>query len=178
MATYGAKYPCFKSNTGTASGVVLGKLVSADVQFRIAEGEFYADDELDDFVAELTGADIDLELNDLSDTNEATLFGSTKDQQNVIHINNDDSGPYGTFAFYRKKLSGGTTSYEGFAFTKVRAKRSKLSAKTKAQSTQLSGVPIQLVAMPDANGDVVLKETFQTAESCVTWIKSKVNISP
>ena len=96
MAEFGAKYPCFCKKDANA-GVVLGKLVVANLTVTLASGELYADDGLDEQASEFASGSIAMETNDLTDDNASEIYGCTVSEGLVTYnIGNDNSQTKGS----------------------------------------------------------------------------------
>ena len=93
MAEFGANYPCFCADSKEA-GVVLGKLVSANLTVNLASGEIYADDGLAEQLSEFASGTIAMETDDMTDDNAAEVYGCTVSEK-VVTYNKGDSAPRG-----------------------------------------------------------------------------------
>ena len=102
MAEFGAKYPCFKAD-GKDAGVVLGKLVAANLTVNLASGELYADDALDEQLSEFASGTVAMETNDLTDENAAEVYGCDVSEK-VVTYNVGDTAPSGKLAYYKSLM--------------------------------------------------------------------------
>lgn len=76
MAEFGAKLPCFQPE-GRATGVVLGKLVTANLAVTLASGEIYADDAVAESLSEFAEGALAMETDDMTDAVADTVYGAT-----------------------------------------------------------------------------------------------------
>ena len=99
MAEFGAKYPCFKPDTAEA-GIVLGKLVAANLTVNLASGELFADDALDEQLSEFASGSLAMETNDLTDENAAVVYGCNVNDM-VVTYNVGNTAPSGVLGSTR-----------------------------------------------------------------------------
>ena len=76
MSEFGAKHPVFKPNNAT-NGVIVGKLVAANLTVNLASGELYADDGLAEKLEEFSSGKIDMgmEFVDINSNDTAFYYG-------------------------------------------------------------------------------------------------------
>lgn len=174
MATYGANYPCFKPN-GETAGVVLGKLVSANMTIQLATGELYADDELAEKVSEFASGSIAMETDDLSDTNASKVYGATVRNGAVVY-NKGDSAPMGKLAYYKSLMRGAVKFWKGFYYPKAQAALGNDNAQTKGSSITFQTAQTAFTIFPDDVGDWRENETFNTEAAAKAWCASKTDV--
>ena len=132
MAEFGAKHPCFKPNTATA-GVVIGKLVSANLTVNLATGELYADDELAEQLSEFVSGSIAMETDDMTDDNASVIYDAKVDDGEVCY-NIGDTPPEGILAYYKVLMRRGIKLFKGFAYPRSRAALGNDNAQTKGSN--------------------------------------------
>lgn len=175
MAKFGAKHPCFKADDKSA-GVVLGKLVSANLTVNLASGELYADDGLDEQLSEFSSGTIALETNDMTDENAAEVFGCTV-SGGVVTYNTGDTAPMGCFGHYRVLMRGGVKYYEGRFFPRVRAALGNENDQTRGSSITFQTTSTTLTVFADDNGDWKKTKTFDDEEDAKDWIEELCAVS-
>ena len=83
MAKFGANYPCFKGKK-KEKGVIIGKLVSANLTVNMASGELYADDALAEQISEFSSGTIAMETDDMDAAVAAEIYGCTVSEDNTV----------------------------------------------------------------------------------------------
>ena len=176
MAAFGANYPCFLA-TGKTTGVVLGKLVSANLTVNNATGELYADDILAENVSEFSSGSIAMEVDNLSDDVASAIFGCEV-SDGVATYAADDEAPEGGLAYYKSLMVNGRKKYRAYYYPRVRAAVGNDSASTKGSSIsfQTDSVEFTVMALADTKAWKQTEE-FATSEEAVTWIKSQCKVS-
>ena len=175
MAKFGAKHPCFKADDKSA-GVVLGKLVSANLTVNLASGELYADDGLDEQLSEFSSGSIALELNDLTDANAVELYGCTA-SNGVVTYNIGDTAPRGGFAHYRVLMRSGVKYFEGRYFPRVRAALGNENDQTRGNSITFQTVNTTLTVFADDNGDWKKTQVFDDEQDAIDWVEEMCAVS-
>ena len=175
MAKFGAKFPCFKADDKSA-GVVLGKLVSANLTVNLASGELYADDGLDEQLSEFSSGTIALETNDLTDDNAAEIYGCNV-TDGVVTYNTGDTAPMGRFGHYRVLMRGGKKYFEGRYFPRVRAALGNENDQTRGNSITFQTVNTTLTVFADDNGDWKKTQTFDTEPAAKAWVSQMCAIT-
>lgn len=84
--------------------------INIGINKTVAEGELYADDTLDEYVAEMTAQEISLNTKDISNEHEALLLGKEIDDHGGVVDGGDDHAPYFAVMF-RSRKSDGTYQY-------------------------------------------------------------------
>lgn len=175
MAEFGAKYPCFKKDNASA-GVVLGKLVAANLTVTLASGELYADDALDEQLSEFASGSLAMETNDLTDDNAAEIFGCNV-SEGVVTYNVGDTAPSGCLAYYKSLLRNKTKYYKAIFYPCVRAALGNDNAQTKGSSIQFSTAQTTFTVMADDNGDWRKMKTFDTEAAAKAWVETQCSIT-
>lgn len=180
MAEFGANYPCFCGDDATA-GVVLGKLVSANLTVNLASGELYADDSLAEQLSEFANGSIAMETDDMTDDNAAAVYGCTVNE-GVVTFNKDDTAPRGALAYYKVLMRSGKKYFKGFYYPRVRAAVGNDNAQTRGSQITFNTTSTTFTVFTDDNGDWRKYQTFDSVEKCKAWIdglcKIKASATP
>ena len=176
MADFGANHPCFKPNREGAVGVVLGRLVAANLTVNLASGEIYADDELAEQASEFSSGSLAMETDDMSDANASIVYGATVRNGEVTY-NKNDSAPMGCLAYYKVLMRRGVKYFKGYYYPRVRAALGNDNAQTKGSSITFQSTNTPFTVFTDENGDWRKTETFNTAEAAKAWCESKCNVT-
>ena len=175
MAEFGAKHPCFKKDNAQA-GVVLGKLVAANLTVTLASGELYADDALDEQLSEFASGSLALETNDMTDENAAVIYGCSV-VESVVSYNVGDTAPAGCLGYYKSLMRNKTKYYKGIFYPCVRAALGNDNAQTKGSSITFSTTQTTFTVMADDNGVWRKTQTFDTEAAAIAWIEGLCSIS-
>ena len=175
MAEFGAKHPCFKKDNATA-GIVLGKLVSANLTVNLASGELYADDALDEQLSEFASGTLAMETNDLTDENAAQIYGCKVVNQ-VVTYNAGDTAPSGCLGYYKSLMRNKAKYYKAIFYPVVRAAIGNDNAQTKGSSINFATTQTTFTIMANANGDWRETETFDNEAAAKAWVESKCGIA-
>ena len=174
MAQFGAKYPCFKPD-GETAGVVLGKLVSANLTVNLASGELYADDALDEQLSEFASGTLAMETNDLSDENAAKVYGCEVSQQECTY-NVGDTAPRGKLGYYKTLMRAGVKSYKGIVYPAARAALGNDNAQTRGNNITFTTTQTTFTIMPDDTGEWRKTKTFTSEAEAKAWIDTECAI--
>lgn len=175
MAEFGANYPCFKPETEEA-GVVLGKLVSANLTVNLASGELYADDSLAEQLSEFSSGSIAMETDDMTDENAAKIYGCTV-SEGLVTYNKNDTAPRGSLGYYKVLMRNGKKYFKGYFYPRVRAALGNDNAQTRGSSITFQAVSTTFTVFADDKGDWRKTETFDTVAEAKAWINEKCGIA-
>lgn len=175
MAEFGAKYPCF-CKSGATAGVVLGKLVAANLTVTLASGELYADDALDEQLSEFASGSIAMETNDLTDDNAEEIFGCDV-TEGVVTYNVGDTAPAGGLGYIKALMRNKTKYYKGIYYPVARAALGNDNAQTKGSSITFSTAQTTFTIMADDNGVWRKTKTFDTEAAAKAWLQGLCNIT-
>lgn len=181
MAAFGAKYikfAPFKSEPETGmptydAAVQLGELVKAELAVSLASGEIYGDDRLVEKVEEFSSGSIAVEVTDMTDDVEATVFGSTYAEADGIVDKTSDTIPYGGVGYCKTLMRGGQKKYKAYFYPKCKAAMGTDSANTKNSSITLSSTPLTFTVFEPNDGDWRYRKTFATEAEAKAWIDSQ-----
>lgn len=174
MAGIGANYPCFKADE-KQNGVVLGKLVSADLTVNLATGELNADDALAEQASEFVSGSLAMDTDDMQDDVAGEVYGCKVEGKEVTY-NKDDAPPHGCLAYYKALMRRGKKLFKGYFYPRVRASIGNDSAKTRGNSITFTTTSTTFTIFTDDNGDWRKTTTCETAEEVRTWIDEKCSI--
>lgn len=174
MAGFGANYPCFKANSKSA-GVVLGKLIAADLTVNLASGEVYADDALAEQLSEFASGSIAMETDDLEDSAAQEVYGCKVSEKEATY-NKDDTAPMGALAYYKRIMRSGVKQYKGYYYPSVRAALGNDSAKTRGSNITFTTTSTTFTVFADENGDWRKTIICDTVEEVKQWINTKCAI--
>lgn len=176
MAEFGAKYPCF-CPSGATAGVVLGKLVAANLTVTLASGELYADDALDEQLSEFASGSIAMETNDLTDENAGAIFGCDV-TDGVVTYNVGDTAPAGGLGYIKALMRNKVKFYKGIYYPVARAALGNDNAQTKGSSITFSTSQTTFTVMADDKGDWRKMQTFDTEAEAKAWLQGLCKITP
>ena len=175
MAQFGAQYPCFKPREAEA-GVVLGKLVSANLTVTLATGELYADDALAEQVSEFASGSIAMETDDITDDNAAVVYGANV-SDGVVTYNKNDNAPEGVLGYFKVLVRGGAKSFKAYVYPRAKAALGSDNAQTRGSSVTFTTVQTTFTVFADDKGDWRKTQEFATAEEAKAWIGSECAIA-
>lgn len=176
MAEFGANYPCFCQDGASKTGVVLGKLVSANLTVNLASGELYADDGLAEQISEFASGSIAMETDDLSDDNAEAIYGCDV-TESVVTYNKDDTPPMGKLGYYKVLMRSGVKYYKAVFHPRVRAALGNDNAQTKGSSITFQTTNTTFTVFADDSGNWRKTKTCATAEEAKTWLNTQCNIT-
>lgn len=178
MAQFGACHPVFKADTAQA-GVIVGKLVAANLTINTASGELYADDGLAEQVSEFASGSLALETDRLEDDVAVALYGCTKATGNdgEVTYNKDDTPPIGKFGYFKTLMRDGVKYYRAVLLLKCRAALGNDNAQTRGNNITFSTEQTTITVMALDNGDWRKTKTCSTKEAAITWLNTQCSIS-
>ena len=194
MAYVGLKYAVFapikNEVRGKAlvydSGVVVGKMISADITYNRNTNPLYADDAEAENDNSITGGSITIGVDDVSDDAEKAMLGVLEEggegENAKVRREVGDATPYGGFGYVRVKRKGGVTSYRAYWVHKTQLGIATESAATKAESISwqtpvLTGPIMAVVNHADGKNDFREYETFSTEAEAMAWVNQRANIA-
>lgn len=175
MAEFGANHPCFKRDDAQ-NGVVLGKLVSANLTVNLASGELYADDSLAEQLSEFSSGSIAMETDDMTDQNAQEIYGCSV-SDGLVTYNTGDTAPRGCLGYYKVLMRGGVKYYKAFFYPRVRAALGNDNAQTKGSSITFQAVATTFTVFADDGGDWRETKLFTDAASAKAWVETKTAIA-
>ena len=175
MAEFGAKHPCFKS-AAKNSGVVLGKLVAANLTVTLASGELYADDALAEELSEFARGSLAMEVDNLDDDTATEIYGAEATEGEVTY-NKDDTPPEGVLGYFKTLMVSGAKKYKAFIYPRAKAAIGNDDAQTRGSSITFQTAKPTFTIMADANGDWRKTQTFDTEAAAVTYVNTACGIT-
>ena len=175
MAEFGAKYPCFKPK-GAVTGVVIGKLVTANLTVNLASGELFADDELAEQVSEFASGSLAMETDDMVDASAKAIYGCTVTGGEVIY-NKEDDPPEGELAYYKTLMRRGKKYYKGFYYPSARASIGNDNGQTRGSSITFQTSNTTFIVKCDANGDWRKTKVFDSEADAIAYVNTKCTIT-
>lgn len=175
MAQFGACHPVFKPD-GAEHGVVLGKLVAANLTINTASGELYADDGLAEQLTEFSSGSLALETDRMEDDTAVAIYGC-KVTDGVVVYNKDDTPPIGKFGYFKTLMRNGVKFYRAVLLTRTRAALGNDNAQTRGNNITFSTEQTTLTVMDDENGDWRKTKTCSTKEDAISWLDTQCSIS-
>ena len=189
MAEIGMRYPVWAELTSESNntlvygtGRVLGKAVSADLNWQKEDNELYGDDAVAETDQSLTGYTLDLGTTELDEGAEAAVLGTAKVGSTDEYEITDDDPPYGGVGYIRTLKRAGVRLYKAVWYPKVQFSHPNESSKTKEKSISWGTPKISgkgLAAYDDATGKAKFRkqQVFTTLAAAKTYLNGKANIS-
>lgn len=186
MATYGAKYIKFaplKNEPEDAiptyeKAVQIAELQKLTDNPTYSEGKQYGDDRLVEYVSEFNEADVDVEVTDLDNRMQSTIFGATLSGDNTneeLAFGGSDTAPYGGLGAVICRMRGNVKTYQGVLYTKVKASMQGEEFTTKGDNITLAGGKLKFKATEPKYGKWKIKSAmFPTLEAAKSWVDTKL----
>lgn len=175
MAEFGAKYPCFKPS-GETAGVVIGKLVSANLTVNLASGELYADDSLAEQLSEFASGSVAMETDNMADSVASTIYGATAENGEVTY-NKEDTPPEGVLGYYKALMVGGVKKYRAVVYPRAKAAIGNDNAQTRGSSITFQTAQTTFTILDDSNGDWRKTKDCDTEAAAITYVKNACGIT-
>lgn len=175
MAEFGAKHPCFQAES-SEKGVVIGKLVSANLTVTLASGELYADDTLAEQLSEFASGSIAMETDDMEDETAAAVYGA-KASEGLVTYNQGDTPPRGKLAYYKVLMRNGVRKYKGYYYPRVRAALGNDNAQTRGSSITFQTTQTTFTVFADDKGDWRQTKEFESEAEAKTWCETQTGLS-
>ncbi len=174
MAAFGANFPCFKPDN-KENGVVVGKLVSANLTVNMASGELFADDALDEQISEFASGSVAMETNDMEDDVASEVYGCSVSEKEVIYNKGDDA-PRGVLAYYKTLLRNGKKKYKSFVYPRAKAALGNDNAQTRGSSITFQTTSTAFTVQPDDTGVWRKTKVFDTEAEVKAYIREATAI--
>lgn len=161
--------------------IVVGKMVSVNVSFTKASGEFYADDEVTERIDDVVSGELTPELDHISLENQAVMTGATYDSTSgEIVDKNSDSPPYGGCGGYQVLLKNGVKIFRAYFFPKTKASLPDESGNTKTNSPSFGTQEMPMTVLYDNAGRIRLRKDFTgdgAETNALAWVYTKMGAS-
>lgn len=189
MAMVGLRHPVFAqlltetdgSEPTYGPGVVIGRAISADVEFTRDDSALYGDDMSIESDNSITGGSVALGTDDVTDDVAEMMLGDELEQDTGEYVENGEPTPYGGFGYVRVRRLKGATSYIAYWLYKTQFSRGAESAKTKGESIEWQTPTLNSPIMgvyPDGSGEPKYRrrKSFTTAAEAIAWVDARANI--
>lgn len=152
--------------------VRLAKLINIGITKTVGEAELYADDSLDEYVAQQTAQEISINPKDISTEHEALLLGKRLDSNGGIVSGSNDNAPYCAVMF-RSKKSDGTYQYRVLYKVKFRPYDETYDTQSNSITFQTPTITGRSMARnTDGNFDYKLDESVDNQAVVSTWFEA------
>lgn len=192
MAYTGLKYCVFAPITTEepfspivyGKGVVLGKMISANITMTRNSDPLYADDAIAESDNSITGGTISLNLDDIDDAARVSAFGVLKEGEpgSETYSETGDPTPYGGLGYIRVRKRKGVTSYVAYWVHKCQIAINTDSANTKGSTITWQTPTVDgtiMAAYPNADKKARFRDdaSFATQADAYSWINEKAGIA-
>lgn len=181
MAFYGLRKPFVasydKESNSYSNGFQCGKAIGVSVTPNYVEGSLYADDEQDEYEKAFQNANVTLNTNTLPVQAAKTMYGHEIDEEKgkIIYKTTDESNYVGV-GFVVAQTVSGKKSFVATIITCVKFTEAAEEFSTKGESITYVTPSQEGLAIADANSEWKVKETFETADAAINFIKNYLNI--
>lgn len=181
MAFYGLRKPFVasydKDSDSYSNGFQCGKAIGVSVTPNYVEGSLYADDEQDEYEKAFQNANVTLNTNTLPVQAANTMYGHEIDEEKgeIIYKTTDESNYVGV-GFVVAQTVSGKKSFVATIITCVKFTEAAEEFSTKGESITYVTPSQEGLAIADANSKWKVKETFDTADEAIAFIKNYLNI--
>lgn len=177
MANKGLQHVVFakKITGGYANLVHISPAARVAVTMTKAEGNDYGDDRLVDTESQVTGADIEVELNHDEKNIYNYLLGhvDTSTGYETQFAVDDDPPVLGMGFLVKSRVTSGTV-WVGTVFKEVKFSEPNITAQTKAESVNFQHITIPGKMLIPEDGTYKIRKEFTTASAAVAWIDGKL----
>ena len=183
MATIGMRYVVAAPiSTESGSTITYGtkqtmKAVEASLNWERDDGKMYADDAVCETDGSVIGYTLDTTVDNMTDAQEAALFGHEKVDATDEYTVYGEALPYCGLGYVRVLKKGDNMKYKGIFYPKIQLSRTSESDKTKEASVTWGSVPIHGIGMAvfESSGKNKFRQhqTFDSMESAVAYIDGK-----
>lgn len=190
MAFVGLKYaafaPLISETPGQlptyGHGVVVGKMIGADITYTRNSEALYADDAMSESDNSMTGGTISLNLDDISDEANVAMLGMIHDEARDEYDETDTPSPNGGFGYIRVRSLRNKVDYIGFWIYKTQLAIASESASTKAQNVNWQTPTVTgniMAAQPkaDMKNHFRVRKVFSNEAEAYAWINTFANIT-
>jgi len=186
MAKYGALYAQFAPfvaeaaepdsslpRYGTKFG--LGPLQKVTDSFNKEEVRQDGDDELVEYLEEMSDFNVDVESAQMPLESERSLYGLTGNSGTDLEYSDTIAPPWGGYAFVRSLMISGTRYWQGIYYPKVKAQVQGEEDATKGKSMSFTGDKARFVGTKAKNGVYKVKSALKTTVAdAKTWCDGKL----
>ena len=184
MASIGMRYVVAAAiSTESGSVITYGtkqtmKAIEANLSWIVDDSELYADDAVAETDASITGYTLDTTVDDMTDEQEAALFGQSNGGSGSEYTVYGDAAPYSGLGYIRVLKKGGVRKYKAIWYPRIQLSRQNETDKTKEQNTTWGTVQIHgkgMAVFNESTGKNKFRQhqTFSTVESAVAYLDGK-----
>ena len=189
MAEIGMQYPVWaelSSESGNVltygTGMVMGKAVSANLNWQKEDNELYGDDAVQETDQSITGYTLDLGTTTLEEGVEAAVLGTAKVGSTDEYEITDDDPPIGGVGYIRVLKRNHVKLYKAVWYPKVQFSHPNETSGTKQKSINWGTPTINgkgMAAYDDASGKAKFRkqQVFTTLAAAKAYLNGKANIS-
>lgn len=191
MAFVGLRYAVFAPITAEVrgqevvygTGVVVGKMMQADVTYERNTDPLYADDTEAENDNSITGGTVTVGVDDILDPARVVIFGDYADgEKSDEYEDNSEASPYGGFGYMRVRRKEGKTSFVAYWLHKVQFGSTTESAQTKGQNIAWQTPTINGNIMGvnnNADGKMRFRrrKSFDTAAEAIAWLNERAKVT-
>ena len=189
MAYTKLKHPVFAVGTYTdgaepvyANGVVVGKLMNANLSYDQADAKLYGDDALVASDISVTGGTITMSVTHLSMAVRSTMLGMAAEGSDGGYTLTDTVPPFGGFGYVRGGMDDtGTPVYTSYWLYKTTWSMSGDDASTRGDTTEyqtpeLTGTMMACNRKPTGGSDFYTMKDFTDEAAAIAWVNGKAGI--
>ena len=183
MATIGMRYVVAAPiSTESGSTITYGtkqtmKAVEASLNWERDDGKMYADDAVAETDGSVIGYTLDTTVDNMTDAQEAALFGHEKVGATDEYTVYGEAVPYSGIGYVRVLKKGGNMKYKAIFYPKIQLTRQSESDKTKEATVTWNAVPIHGIGMAvfESSGKNKFRQhqTFTVMASAVEYLDGK-----
>lgn len=175
MSEFGAKHPVFKPNNA-ANGVIIGKLVAANLTVNLASGELYADDGLAEKLEEFSSGKIDMETDNLADSTASTLYGANV-SNGIVTYNKNDTPPEGVLGYFKTLMIQGVKKYRAYIYPRAKASLGNDNAQTRGNSITFQTSKTSFTIFDDGAGNWRKTKECNTEAEAQAYVDAECSVS-
>ena len=190
MAEIGMQYPVWAeitgySNTGApvyGTGMVIGKAVSANLNWQKEDNELYGDDSVAETDSSITGYTLDVGITALDESKAGKMVGLRKVGTTDEYEITDEDPPYGGHGYIRVLKRNGVRLYKAVFYPKIQFSIPNETSNTKGKSISW-GTPVAngkgMAVYEDSSGKGKFRkeQVFTTLAAAKAYLNGKLNIT-
>lgn len=156
-------------------GMQLGKAVSCNVAVTNAEGELYADDQLAEYAAEFSSAQLTAQVDNIPLEKQAMLYGAQYVDDELLH-NSNDTPPYGGVGGFQTLMVEGKRKFRAWVFTKAKAAIPDEDSTTRGNNISFGTQPVDMKIMAPKFGPWKRTKEFDTEAAADAYVQTALNV--
>lgn len=164
------------SNPTYEKGTQLGKAVSCNVAVTNAEGELYADDQLAEYAAEFSSAQLTAQVDNIPLDKQAMIYGAQFVDDELLH-NSNDTPPYGGVGGFQTLMVEGKRKFRAWVFTKAKAAIPDEDSTTRGNNISFGTQPVDMKIMAPKYGPWKRVKEFETEAAADAYVQTLLNVS-